>query len=591
MARVIVSKKRFVRVDPYTPDNSFSDSDSHIGSYLIAQFEIPAAALEGVITSVRFHLDYKGQEVEQYNTSTGAVTAVRAFSAWETNSKISCYKTSNTTDLLTYNNYKSKGELSSPQSLGMAGKDTIVFSQTDYEPKYTEYANHSGTLNVDVTGLMAGNIENNIVGFVLSGAIKSGSESSGTNFTYIAGYFRNPTLEIVYEAPSAKTPSIVFPSDVYIKEGTQVNLSWLYNSNGSAVQQSAVVEYHDSTTNAWTAKTITGQSTNYTVPESFAQGLVTWRVKTTDSNGNTSEYASATFTIIGRPAMPVITSVDNAKLTTIRWNSEEQISYRLSLYKGDELIDEKEGSEDIRQYRPNFFLDNGTYTFMIAVSNAADMWSVDSSKVFTIDVTSSPAKPSIVLTPVENDGVRISVPSTTDTFYIVKNDVVIAKAVEDYTDYEVVPGVEYRYKIRAYDGTGYTDSDVRTYSADYTGFYLMADNIAINVETSTNEFIPLEEHLEREKAIISYSGRDLPVSELGEKRTRALTRQVTVKTLEELELLKALYEKAELIYRDTEGNCIHATISDISISRWKGFGWNVQMIIQQIDSEEVIINA
>ena len=144
--------------------------------------------IEGVITSVRFHLDYKGGELERYS-GTGSVTSIKAYSAWETNSKISCYKTSNTTDLLTYNNYKNKGELSSPQSLGMAGKDTIVFSQTDYEPTYTEYANHSGTLNVDVTGLMAGNIENNIVGFVLSGAIKSPSDDGDAYFSYIAGYF------------------------------------------------------------------------------------------------------------------------------------------------------------------------------------------------------------------------------------------------------------------------------------------------------------------------------------------------------------------------------------------------------------------
>lgn len=587
MPTITLQKTRFVKVASYNGNLSFSNASSFPGpGELIAQFTLPAAAAEGVITKATFKMSYQGPTYAYEPPGAGSYYR---YSAWQAKASIACYVSDDVSAQLTYNNFENYGNLTALQSLGFAAASYYDYNRSgSYE--YYDYSYQSGRLNVDVTGLINSNIKNNIIGFYITGTTGQ-REASEAYESATASAYSNPVLEITYEAPSAKTPSIVFPSDVYIKEGTQINLSWLYNSNGSATQQSAVVEYHDSSSDTWTVKTLSGQATNYIVPEALAKGLVTWRIKTTDSNGNTSEYATATFTIIGRPAAPVVTSVANAKLTAISWNSEEQVSYKFSLYKDGILLDQKDGSDDIRQYKPNFFLENGDYTFVIAVSNAADMWSVDTSKLFTINVTSAPSKPTMSLTALQNDGVRINVPNETDTFYVVKNDVVIAKTVGAYSDYEIVPGVTYTYKLRAYDGAGYTDSDVKTFSVEYTGFYLASDDLIINVETSTNEFIPLEETIERDKAVMSYSGRKLPIVEMGEERSRAITRQVTVKTKEELELLKSLYEKADLIYRDTEGNCIHATISNITISRWKGFGWNVQLVMKQIDSDEVVINA
>lgn len=575
---VTLSPTRFTKVNGNAPSSSYTHAASQeiLGSQtkMVMQFTLPAAASEGVITSAQLKFRYAGGTKINGSQTTD-------FSAFTTSAGIYAYKSDDVSTSLTFNNYESHGELSSVQSFGLSSSDVNHYTNDGNGYVWFDYS--SGTWNENVIGIINGNIMSDIVGFVLDGiTTRSGSTSNGT--------ISNVQLVVTYEAPSAKTPSISFPSNVYLKQGSQITLSWIYNSNGSATQTGATVEYHDSTTTTFTVATIVGTSTSYTIPNELAQGLVTWRVKTTDTNGNVSDYATATFTIIGRPAAPYVNDVPNTRLTTISWNSTEQQAYRLALYKGDELLESREGSENIRSFSPNMFLENGTYSFKISVSNTADMWSVETQKIFTINVNNKPSVPSLSLSGIVLDAIRLNIPSDGNEYYIVKNNKVIGKTVGSYNDYEVIPGVTYQYKLRAYNGEDYSDSTAKSRTVDFTGIYLHGKSGVINLQYSENTFMPLTENASREKKVLGCSGREYGLVEMGESRARSITRQLTVKTRSELDTIKKLYEESDVLYRDTEGNCLHVTITDIPMTRWQGFGYTVQITMQQIDVQEVKLN-
>lgn len=586
---VSINPTRFTKIDSTTPDVSYPHATSQTivsykGTSLVMQFQLPTAALEGTITGAILKFDYSGSV-----NVRGSITDY--FSAFLPTSAISIFKTNDVATALTFSNYTSVADISSTQTLGLSAADTISgWAPDNYTAMYGYY--QSGTWSQDVSGSVSNNLVNGYIGFVLSGI----GEPINVAPTYPAT-FSNVQLVVTYEAPSAKVPSISFPANVYLKQGQPINLSWIYNSNGSATQASATVEYHDSTTSTFTVATVTGAVFNYAVPATLAQGLVTWRVKTTDTNGNVSGYATATFTIIGKPASPYVNDVANNKLTTISWNSEEQQSYRFSLYKGDTLLYEQEGADNIRSYTPNMFLDNGTYSFNIAISNMAGIWSDETQKVFVINLNKTISPIAMTITHVNNAGIRLKKGSSSQNyrdFYLKDGKVIGESNGVDYDyDYELIPGHTYQYAFRRYyvPYGDYVDGEPVSVTVDFTGIYLHGNAGTLNLQLSENTFMPLTENYGLDKKVLNYSGREYGVVELGEAKSRSITRQVTVQTREELDTLLKLYGESDLLYRDTEGNCMHVTIIDMPMTRYQDMGYTIQLVMQQINTPEVIISA
>ena len=274
-------------------------------------------------------------------------------------------------------------------SYGVRGEFIIVEPFSDYGELYPRWRSS------DITSIFSSNLYNDTY-FTI---IFSGQPGIPVSNYYgeIAGWEINylPTLEIQYEDVEQLAPDPSYPVGAYVSENTDLLFSWSWRAETKAVQAAVQLEYKLASAQSWTVVSLTQTTHTYTLSGGLPQGAYQWRIKGTNDAGETSGYSeTAEFTVIGKPAAPVINTPANKALTEITWEASDQNSYDITLTDSNSvvLINETVASS-VASYKPQMLL-KGSYTVGIRYRNSSGLSSDWTYKTFTINA-SGPSTPTM----------------------------------------------------------------------------------------------------------------------------------------------------------------------------------------------------
>ncbi len=450
----------------------------------------------------------------------------------------------------------------------------------------------------DITDIFTNNLTNGIFS-VFVGAGGPTPNDASTILSYIGGKAgsNGSYLVVDYEDVVQLPPTITYPVDVYVRQGEPVLFSWVYNSLTAATQTGVTLEWKQENASEYNVINLTTTERSYMAEIDFPAGTIDWRIKVTNDIGETSDYTSAQFVVIGKPAIPVITSVDNKSLTKISWNASDQCAYEIMISdeEGKVLVSEVVHSGEM-SYRPNRFLANGTYNIRLRTKNSIELWSDYTSKTVTISAV-APVQPTFEAYTKKNSiTIRISRASGTKAAILraekgteYKVIAVLGEEETEYTDLEVRSGTWYRYMVRAYS-EGYCDSAPKSAAFEFEGFYLQSDDAVLHLTKSDEKNTPHTEDIEKDAALVNYSGREYPVSERGEFKNRKVRKRMYV-TGEEKKILDAMCSAENLFYRDANGNAFACALTAVHYSRFITGGYIAEFDVYEVSRDEVVINV
>lgn len=459
---------------------------------------------------------------------------------------------------------------------------TLISQSTKTQFKSFSGERHYNSNQVDITSVVANNINNNVLTIVLEGM--QSYQSQQINASSIS-------LAISYEAVEPVAPVITAPNGTYENRSNDIKFEWSYKSQTEATQASATLEYRKGTNGAYTSINVYSSNNYYVmVANTLSEGVYEWRIKTTDTDGKTSGYAYGSFTVIDRPGVPIITNIENKCISTITWSSADQIAFEFEVYRGNDVEFSKKVSSSANNYKPNIFFANTSYTIRLRVCNLYGLWSEWGSKIFTFTFT-NPSKPTIIVSPRNHE---VVIKSNTIGAIVYKSEnnssyIPIGKIMDNgsFIDYNVANSKLYRYFVRSYVD-GYTDSDIQLAQVTIKGVVLQSDTSYIKLRLSQNSYMDYSKTVQTEKVIKKYSGRQYGVAEFGEFREKAIDLSTTV-TQDELETLENLYYSNEvLVYRDFRSNKFYCVIENLNITQVTMKYYNVELTVQQIDNTEEV---
>ncbi len=108
-----------------------------------------------------------------------------------------------------------------------------------------------------------------------------------------------PYVVITYGDVPPEPPTSLYPNGAIISNRDVIRFSWVHNSAAGVTQKGYVLQYSLDNGVTWTtvSQTTTNQYYDMTANTLPTSGTVTWRVRTTDANDETSEFTTANFTI------------------------------------------------------------------------------------------------------------------------------------------------------------------------------------------------------------------------------------------------------------------------------------------------------
>lgn len=457
---------------------------------------------------------------------------------------------------------------------------------------FDDVASGTDQVAVDVTAIFTNNLSNGSSGQLFNVLANLHSATSG----YISLYASTPKpyLSIDYEDVPQLPPTLSYPNDVFLREGQAVLFSWQHNSETAAVQQSYTLEYKTIGASSYTVVN-GGREHSYTLQGGLPAGDYVWRVKIVNDAGETSDYsAEASFSVVGKPASPVIGTPENKALTRIEWNASDQNAFDLTLTDSDgrTIVNVSEAGNSSR-YAVNQFL-KGTYTVGIRIKNSIDLWSDWSYKTFTIDAE-APAAPNLIIQ-IDGTGVRLTAEDVPDgariAFLRSENGgdyKVIAVDETDFVDRKTKARTKYTYIVRAF-ADGFADSDPSSAAVMLDGMCLNSEGLELHLTVSSDKYLAIGETVSKETSVTNYSGREYALVERGEFTTWELERRFFV-TEEQREVLEKFLDVNSAFYRDSRGRAFACAVLSIKYNEYMDEGYIVTISLTRIDEEEVIINV
>ncbi|WP_312372049.1 hypothetical protein [Lachnoclostridium sp.] len=449
------------------------------------------------------------------------------------------YAASSSIAELTFNNYASRGSVSSP----ILDKQTVSLNPGE-----------SYTKERDITELFMNNVVNNLFSVMVN------VPNPNIDDLYILSNENSssyPLLTIEYEDVLPVTPTLLYPVDVYADSDRELTFRWSFNTLTLSKQKGYVLQWRKSGESNW--YTLSSETTNrmiYATPaNTFPTGQIEWRLQTIDEIDQVSGFSVAQFVIKGKPSLPVITSIKNDALTVIEWTASDQVGYEAEIKKDGEIIYKSAKSTQETNLKPNLFLLDGSYELRLRTINSYSLWSNFASRIFTINTT-KPNKPSISVS-INGDIVNINTEFDTNTAYLYRIDpeeiILIAKLTDKkYIDTAIRCNEHSKYFVRSYNG-GFTDSNQAVALALTSGFIVSDKYDIVRVDLSEERFIPFSEELSKEFDLVEYSGRIDPVVEDGEHERQVITRNAFVNEEQYAKLRRMFYKSTVVLYRDNRG--------------------------------------
>lgn len=379
------------------------------------------------------------------------------------------------------------------------------------------------------------------------------------------------------------TVTTVKPKNTYAGSWDTINFEWTYASREGLAQKKYELQYKDTSHTDWTAlASAESANTNVNIPpNTFAAGIVKWRVRCTNANNQVSAWSEeASFTAQGKPPTPTVYATSSPR-PEITWTGEGQLAYQIKI---DNAVLHTAYSTD-GQYKVKEYLADGAHIAAVRIQNEYGLWSDWGTAVFT--VANTPGAP-ITLFAAGGEKAALAWTETDyEAYYVYRDDIPIAKTTgHTYTDQMAIG--THKYKVRGVAGDSYSMSNevTVTLSVDAPEIAALGEMQWLRLEYSTAQNSPLGVSTYQDVAYQFYAGRRYPVAETSQQITKIYSFNAAFNDAAQAAAFEGLLGKT-VIYRDQHGCLCTGPLMGFELSAdqfFRAFSCSVQ----QTDNNERI---
>lgn len=379
------------------------------------------------------------------------------------------------------------------------------------------------------------------------------------------------------------TVTTVKPKNTYAGSWDTINFEWTYASREGLAQKKYELQYKDTSHTDWTAlASAESANTNVNIPpNTFAAGIVKWRVRCTNANNQVSAWSEeASFTAQGKPSTPTVSATASPR-PVITWTGEGQLAYQV---KVDDAVLRTAYSTD-GQYKVKEYLNDGAHIAAVRIQNEYGLWSDWGTAEFT--VANTPGAP-ITLFAAGGEKATLAWTETDHkTYYIYRDDIPIAKTTAHTYSDQMAIGT-HKYKVRGVAGDSYSMSNevTVTLSVDAPEIAALSEMQWLRLEYSTAQNSPLGVSTYQDVAYQFYAGRRYPVAETSQQITKIYSFNAAFNDAAQAAAFEGLLGKT-VIYRDQHGCLCTGPLMGFELSAdqfFRAFSCSVQ----QTDNNERI---
>lgn len=379
------------------------------------------------------------------------------------------------------------------------------------------------------------------------------------------------------------TVTTVKPKNTYAGSWDTINFEWTYASREGLAQKKYELQYKDTSHTDWTAlASAESANTNVNIPpNTFAAGIVKWRVRCTNANNQFSAWSEeASFTAQGKPSTPTVSATASPR-PVITWTGEGQLAYQV---KVDDAVLRTAYSTD-GQYKVKEYLNDGAHIAAVRIQNEYGLWSDWGTAEFT--VANTPGAP-ITLFAAGGEKAALAWTETDHkTYYIYRDDIPIAKTTAHTYSDQMAIGT-HKYKVRGVAGDSYSMSNevTVTLSVDAPEIAALGEMQWLRLEYSTAQNSPLGVSAYQDVAYQFYAGRRYPVAETSQQITKIYSFNAAFNDAAQAAAFEGLLGKT-VIYRDQHGCLCTGPLMGFELSAdqfFRAFSCSVQ----QTDNNERI---
>lgn len=379
------------------------------------------------------------------------------------------------------------------------------------------------------------------------------------------------------------TVTTVKPKNTYAGSWDTINFEWTYASREGLAQKKYELQYKDTSHTDWAAlASAESANTNANIPpNTFAAGIVKWRVRCTNANNQVSAWSEeASFTAQGKPPTPTVYATSSPR-PEITWTGEGQLAYQIKI---DNAVLHTAYSTD-GQYKVKEYLTDGTHIAAVRIQNEYGLWSDWGTAEFT--VANTPGAP-ITLFAAGGEKAALAWTETDHkTYYIYRDDIPIAKTTAHTYSDQMAIGT-HKYKVRGVTGDSYSMSNevTVTLSVDAPEIAALGDIQWLKLEYSTAQNSPLGVSAYQDVAYQFYAGRRYPVAETSRQITKIYSFNAAFNDAAQAAAFEGLLGKT-VIYRDQHGCLCTGPLTGFELSIDQFFR-AFSCSIQQTDNMERI---
>lgn len=379
------------------------------------------------------------------------------------------------------------------------------------------------------------------------------------------------------------TVTTVKPKNTYAGSWDTINFEWTYASREGLAQKKYELQYKDTSHTDWTAlASAESANTNVNIPpNTFAAGIVKWRVRCTNANNQVSAWSEeASFTAQGKPPTPTVYATSSPR-PVITWTGEGQLAYQV---KVDDAVLRTAYSTD-GQYKVKEYLNDGAHIAAVRIQNEYGLWSDWGTAEFT--VANTPGAP-ITLFAAGGEKAALAWTETDHkTYYIYRDDIPIAKTTAHTYSDQMAIGT-HKYKVRGVAGDSYSMSNevTVTLSVDAPEIAALGEMQWLRLEYSTAQNSPLGVSAYQDVAYQFYAGRRYPVAETSQQITKIYSFNAAFNDAAQAAAFEGLLGMT-VIYRDQHGCLCTGPLMGFELSADQFFR-AFSCSIQQTDNNERI---
>lgn len=345
------------------------------------------------------------------------------------------------------------------------------------------------------------------------------------------------------------TATTTKPKNTYAGSWDTINFEWTYASREGLAQKKYELQYKDASHTDWTAlASAESANTNVNIPpNTFAAGIVKWRVRCTNANNQVGAWSEeASFTAQGKPPTPTVSATASPR-PVITWTGEGQLAYQIKI---DNAVLHTAYSTD-GQYKVKEYLADGAHIAAVRIQNEYGLWSDWGTAEFT--VANTPGAP-ITLFAAGGEKAALAWTETDHkTYYIYRDDIPIAKTTAHTYSDQMAIGT-HKYKVRGVAGDSYSMSNevTVTLSVDAPEIAALGEMQWLRLEYSTAQNSPLGVSAYQDVAYQFYAGRRYPVAETSQQITKIYSFNAAFNDAAQAAAFEGLLGKT-VIYRDQHG--------------------------------------